>query len=101
MRYYLFRVLTELLSARMIFRFHWVLPAIVASQCRSGKRKSIESSIGKGLAAGLHIVQPATAVDEYKAAIKAGYTFIAVAPIIYLCVMVSRNLYSDIQKLKV
>ena len=44
----------------------------------AAKEKVLKATLDKGLAAGLHIVQPATAPEECKAAVKAGYTFIAV-----------------------
>jgi len=66
----------------------------------AAKEKVLKAALKKGLAAGLHIVQPVTAVDEYKAAIKAGYTFIAVGADNLFMRDGSRDLYSNIQKLK-
>ena len=48
-------------------------PLVIAA-----KERVLKATLDKGLAAGLHIVQPATAPEDCKAAVKAGYTFIAV-----------------------
>lgn len=42
------------------------------------KEKILKAVLKKGLAAGIHFVQPSTAVSDCEAAVKAGYTFIAV-----------------------
>jgi 2-dehydro-3-deoxyglucarate aldolase len=67
---------------------------------QEAKGKVLKAALNKGLAAGLHIVQPATAVDEYQAAIKAGYTFIAVGADNLFLRDGARDLYANVHKLK-
>jgi 2-dehydro-3-deoxyglucarate aldolase len=65
---------------------------------QAAKEKVLKASLNKGLAAGLHIVQPATAAEEYKAAVKAGYTFIAVGADNLFIRDGAKNLYSAIKQ---
>ncbi len=67
---------------------------------KEAKAKVLKSALAKGLAAGIHIVQPATAAEEYREAVEAGYTFIAVGADNLFIRDGAKNLYDSIQKLK-
>jgi 2-dehydro-3-deoxyglucarate aldolase len=43
----------------------------------AAKRRVLQATLDRGLAPGIHLVQPATAAEECSAAIAAGYRFIA------------------------
>jgi 2-keto-3-deoxy-L-rhamnonate aldolase RhmA len=66
---------------------------------KEAKAKVLKAALAKGLAAGVHIVQPATAAEEYKEAVEAGYTFIAVGADNLFIRDGAKNLYDSIQKL--
>lgn len=69
-------------------------PLVVAA-----KEKVLKATIAKGLAAGIHFVQPLTAAEDCAAAVAAGYSFIAVGTDILFLGDSARKLQSDIQKL--
>ena len=64
----------------------------------SAKEKVLKATLEKGLAAGLHIVQPATAAEECKAALKAGYTFIALGADNLFIRDAAFGLYTEVRK---
>ena len=43
----------------------------------AAKKKVLDATLARGLAAGIHFVQPRTAADDCRAAVKEGYRFIA------------------------
>ena len=69
-------------------------PAVVAA-----KEKVLNAVLKKGLAAGIHFVQPSTAAEDCAAGIKAGYTFIAVGTDILFLGDSARKLRGDLDKL--
>jgi len=69
-------------------------PSVVAS-----KEKVLQAVLKRGLAAGIHFVQPDTAVVDCAAAVKAGYTFIAMGTDILFLGDSARAMHSDIHKL--
>jgi len=62
------------------------------------KEKVLKAGLKKGLAAGIHFVQPSTAVSDCEAAVKAGYTFISVGTDILFLGDSARNLQSALKK---
>jgi 2-keto-3-deoxy-L-rhamnonate aldolase RhmA len=66
---------------------------------KEAKDKVLKAALNKGLAAGLHIVQPATAAEECKEAIKSGYTFIAVGADNLFMRDGAKDLYTRVSKL--
>jgi len=62
------------------------------------KEKVLKAVLAKGLAAGIHMVQPSTAVKDCEAAIKEGYTFIAVGTDILFLGDSARNMQADLKK---
>jgi 2-keto-3-deoxy-L-rhamnonate aldolase RhmA len=62
------------------------------------KEKVLKAALQKGLIAGVHIVQPATAADECSAAIKEGYTFIALGADNLFLRDGAKNLYTAVSK---
>jgi 2-dehydro-3-deoxyglucarate aldolase len=69
-------------------------PLVVAA-----KEKVLQAVLKKGLAAGIHFVQPNTAVSDCEAAVKAGYTFISMGTDILFLGDSARAMHSDIHKL--
>lgn len=69
-------------------------PSVVAA-----KEKVLKAVLKKGLAAGIHFVQPLTAAEDCAAGIKEGYTFIAVGTDILFIGDNARKLHAGIQKL--
>lgn len=62
------------------------------------KEKVLKAVLQKGLAAGIHMVQPSTALSDCEAAIKEGYTFVAVGTDILFLGDNARKLQADLQK---
>lgn len=62
------------------------------------KEKVLKAVLKKGLAAGIHFVQPSTAVSDCEAAVKAGYTFIAVGTDILFLGDSARSMQSSLKK---
>ena len=62
------------------------------------KEKVLKAVLKKGLAAGIHFVQPSTAVSDCEAAVKTGYTFIAVGTDILFLGDSARNMQSALTK---
>lgn len=60
------------------------------------KKKVLEAVLAKGLAAGIHFVQPSTAVEDCTAAVKEGYTFIAMGTDILFLGDSARKMHKDI-----
>ena len=69
-------------------------PLVVAA-----KEKVLQAVLKKGLAAGIHFVQPNTAVSDCETAVKAGYTFISMGTDILFLGDSARAMHSDIHKL--
>ena len=63
------------------------------------KEKVLQAVLKKGLAAGIHFVQPNTAVSDCEIALKAGYTFIALGTDILFLGDSARAMHSEIHKL--
>jgi len=68
-------------------------PEVVAA-----KEKVLKATLKKGLAAGIHFVQPLTAVDDCLKAIGEGYRFIAVGTDILFLGDNCRKMHTDIQR---
>lgn len=62
------------------------------------KEKVLKAVLKKGLAAGIHFVQPNTAVSDCEEAVKAGYTFIAVGTDILFLGDSARNMQTALKK---
>ena len=65
----------------------------------NAKEKVLQAVLKKGLAAGIHFVQPATAVSDCEAAVKAGYTFVSMGTDILFLGDSARAMHADIHKL--
>lgn len=68
-------------------------PDVVAA-----KEKVLKAVLKKGLAAGIHFVQPSTALSDCEASVKAGYTFISVGTDILFLGDSARSLQAALQK---
>jgi 2-dehydro-3-deoxyglucarate aldolase len=62
------------------------------------KEKVLQAVLRKGLAAGIHFVQPSTALSDCEAAVKAGYTFIAMGTDILFLGDSARKLHTEIRE---
>ncbi len=62
------------------------------------KEKVLKAVLKKGLAAGIHFVQPNTAVSDCEEAVKAGYTFIAVGTDILFLGDSARSMQTALKK---
>ena len=62
------------------------------------KERVLKAVLKKGLAAGIHFVQPNTAVSDCEDAVKAGYTFIAVGTDILFLGDSARNMQAALKK---
>lgn len=62
------------------------------------KEKVLKAVLAKGLAAGIHMVQPATAVQDCEKAVKEGYTFVAVGTDILFLGDSARKMQADLKK---
>jgi 2-keto-3-deoxy-L-rhamnonate aldolase RhmA len=62
------------------------------------KEKVLQAVLRKGLAAGIHFVQPSTALGDCEAAVKAGYTFIAMGTDILFLGDSARAMHTEIRK---
>ena len=62
------------------------------------KEKVLKAVLKKGLAAGIHFVQPNTAVSDCEEAVRAGYTFIAVGTDILFLGDSARNMQTALKK---
>ncbi len=62
------------------------------------KEKVLKAVLKKGLAAGIHFVQPNTAVSDCEEAVKAGYTFIAVGTDILFLGDSARSMQAALKK---
>lgn len=60
------------------------------------KKKVLDAVLARGLAAGIHFVQPSTAVEDCAAAVKEGYTFIAMGTDILFLGDSARKMHKDI-----
>jgi 2-dehydro-3-deoxyglucarate aldolase len=65
----------------------------------NAKKKVLEATLRKGLAAGIHFVHPDTAINDCKLAIEEGYRFIAVGTDILFLGDSARMLQSDIKNI--
>lgn len=65
---------------------------------QSAKRCVLEATRGKGLAAGIHIVHPGTAIGEMEQSISLGYQFIALGTDILFMANACRDLASQARK---
>ena len=65
----------------------------------AAKEKVLKATLKHGLTAGIHLVQPSTAVSDCKIAIKGGYRFIAIGTDILFLGDSARSLQSSIRKI--
>lgn len=63
------------------------------------KQKVLEATLRHGLAPGIHFVQPLTAIEDCKQAIKEGYRFIAMGTDILFLGDSARKMQADIKKI--